>query len=127
MAIKRVIWEVDDSLDTQKPTTAPTSLRDDEAKELTLEGGTSAPKESDEIVSSDDSEVAPRQGRTWPDLISDSVGDERIMVPLLMFVPFIFYLKEMKSVEDLLVPASVGALLVGLWAASSILRWWRTR
>lgn len=126
MAIKRVIYEVDDSSDTQEPTSAPTSLRgDDEQKQIAVERGTGPPAESEEVISS----VAPaqplsRQGRTWPDLISESVGDERIIVPLLMFLPFIFYPKKLEAFKD---SVAVGTLLVGLWLLSSFIRWWRQR
>lgn len=125
MAIKRVIYEVDDNFDTRKPTTAPAILRDDEAKDLTFAGGTGPPIATDEVISSTTpARVGPRQGRTWPDLISESVGDERIIVPLLMAIPFVFYITTVKP--DFMTTGLVGAVLIALWVSSSIIRWWRT-
>lgn len=113
MPIKRIRIEIDDTEDDSSPTAMPFSLtpaKQSKNKENTTED---IPKYDDEetVLAQKSFGKTTNTGRTYPDLISEFIHNPRAIATILIFVPFPFFVKEIKDIDSLKYPTIIGFLL----------------
>ena len=119
--------EIDDSVDSSKDTTVPSSLIGRELTEAKQRDHTTIPDhdvEVQETAAADEEHTAPiALGRTWPDLISEYVNSPQVMATILMGFPLAVYLIRIKAIADFKYPVVVGLILILFWFGVPLLIW----
>ena len=116
MAIKRVIYELDDSTD-MNPTTGASiqggSIDKDFIKNQTKvleEYNNSETSKSDESIKN-----KPVFGRTVSDLVAEFKNDSRVMTLIITIISFIIFVTKLNSVENFKYPIILSIILNLLW------------
>ena len=117
MATKRqIIITLDDTEDTNSPTAVPQSLaatKQAKPEESTPSGIPTYEEETESTYRP--SGKTTNIGRTFPDLISEFIGNPRAIAVILMFIPFPFFTSKIESIDSLKYPAIIGLLLNLIW------------
>ena len=134
MAIKRVIYEVDDSPGDSLPTTFPDALRSTEAldakqKQLT---GTQEINDTENMQPRDlPPRVFAQHGRTYSDLVIEFQHSPRAMATLLTIIGFAPFVMRLNEVSEVIMPTTVAAILNSVWFGipliSRIFLWVKSR
>ncbi len=117
MPIKRVTIELDDTIDSRSPTAVPPSLtpaKQTKPRDNTTDGIPEYGEEGTGLAQRSSGRTT-NTGRTFPDLISEFIGNPRAMATILMFVPFPFFVSKIENIDSLKYPAIVGFLLNLVW------------
>ena len=116
MAIKRVIYELDDSTDLS-PTTGATIEKLAADKEfLTNQTKSLEDYKESEISKSDKIEnTKPLIGRTISDLIVEFKNDNRLMTLLITVMSFIIFMTKLDSLSNFLYPLVLSLILNIIW------------
>lgn len=130
MAIKRVIYEVDDSPGEAVPTHFPDALRsapvpDYQPKQIT---GTPAVNDTED---NQPRAAAPAQkashGRTYSDLVVELQHSPRAMATVLTIIGFAPFVMRLAKAEDVILPLIVSAILNAVWfgvpVLTALFRW----
>jgi len=116
MAIKRVIYELDDAKDSS-PVTGATIQKISSEKKFIDNQTQSVEKYTDtEVPESGKIEnEKPLFGRTIPDFIVEFKNDNRLMTVLITIISFIIFVTKINSFTDFLYPIVLSVLLNLLW------------
>ena len=116
MAIKRVIYELDDSTDLS-PTTGATMQKLFADKEFLTNQTKSLEEYKDSEISKSDKieNTKPIIGRTISDLIVEFKNDNRLMTLLITVLSFIIFVTKLDSISNFLFPIVLSLILNFLW------------
>ena len=116
MAIKRVIYELDDSTDLS-PTTGATIEKLAADKEFLTNQTKSLEeyKESESSKSDKIENIKPLIGRTIPDLIVEFKNDNRLMTSLITVMSFLIFVTKLDSLSNFQYPLVLSLILNVLW------------
>lgn len=118
MAIKRVIYEIDDSPGEAAPTDFPESLRaiqqaDYQPRQLT---GSPAVNDTEDTQQREWPPESPvRHGRTYSDLVAEFQHSPRAMATVLTIVGFVPFVMRLQKFEDIIMPLTISAILNAVW------------
>lgn len=116
MAIKRVIYELDDAKDSSPVTGA--TIQELSAEKNFIDNQTQSIEKyaNAEIPESGKNESGkPIFGRTIPDFIVEFKNDNRLMTVLITIISFIIFVTKIDSFYDFLYPIVLSVLLNFLW------------
>ena len=116
-------------MDTGPSTTVPEALRPSPPVDLKSKDQTALPSEEDGETSSPVAgKASPRRiGRTFSDLFAESMDDGRVMATLLIFAPFVAFVRSIEEFDDLKYPLTVGVLLNVVWFGIAFIRYLKRR
>lgn len=116
MAIKRVIYELDDSTDLN-PTTGATIQNLSPDKDFLSNQTKSIEAYKDSEISKSDKidNLKPLIGRTIPDLILEFKNDNRLMTLLITVVSFLIFVTKLDSINNFQYPVVLSIILNFLW------------
>lgn len=118
MAMRRLIIQIDDIVDQQKPTADPLTLAQNKKIENIKESPTevtSYEQKEENLSNSPDIILANHQGKTYPDLIASFINKPQAIGTVLFFLPFPFFVSKIDSIQSLRYPFIVGILLNLVW------------
>ena len=113
--------EIDDGLSISDPTQFP-SLTNKENDQISNNmNSTEIPdsKQQDEKKLSTSSVI----GRTFSDLIFESLNNLKVITIILLFSPFPFFASNISCFKDMKYPLVIGIGLTTVWYTSSIIKW----
>lgn len=129
MAVKRVTIQFDDSVDTEKSTSLPSSLIGGEKTLSEKSQNTSTPAEQDDYgkVQAEDNVddvvlKAETVGRTPADLVFAFINRPEFMATILFLASFIVFIGKIKALTDFWMPLVAGMLLNFVWFGISFAR-----
>lgn len=116
MAIKRVIYELDDSTDLN-PTTGATIQNLSPDKDFLSNQTKSLEAYKDSEISKSDKidNLKPLIGRTIPDLIVEFKNDNRLMTLLITVLSFLIFVTKLDSINNFQYPIVLSLILNFLW------------
>jgi hypothetical protein len=116
MAIKRVIYELDDSTDLN-PTTGATIQNLSPDKDFLSNQTKSLEAYKDSEISKSDKidNLKPLIGRTIPDLILEFKNDNRLMTLLITVISFLIFVTKLDSINNFQYPIVLSIILNFLW------------
>jgi hypothetical protein len=117
MAIRRVTFEMDDTIDKNPRTSVPSSLvSGKEIMKKREENMTQSPDTEDIDTESTLKGGIPKiHGRTWSDLIHESKNTPRDMATLFIIIPFVIFVSKIDSIESFKYPIALGIVLNIIW------------
>lgn len=123
MTIKRreitVYEEIDDGNQTEFPTPNKNSKNSDSDTEDT----TAIPNPNDKLDVESNNKDSCIVGRTFPDLIIETINDIKVITVILLFIPFPFFIQKIDSFVDMKYPLIIGLGLNIVWHFISFLKW----
>jgi hypothetical protein len=116
MAIKRVIYELDDSTDLN-PTTGATIQNLSPDKDFLSNQTKSLEAYKDSEISKSDKidNLKPLIGRTIPDLVLEFKNDNRLMTLLITVISFLIFVTKLDSINNFQYPIVLSIILNFLW------------
>jgi hypothetical protein len=128
MAVKRLTIELDDYPDTNRSTSAPSTLVPREESLPISKGRTDIPARQAEYQQAD-AGVLPQSemkketiGRTPSDLVFTFVNRPEFIATGLVFISFLISVSKLGELKDLWIPLSISAVLNLVWFGSQGLR-----
>lgn len=129
MAVKRVTIQFDDSVDTEKSTSLPSSLIGREKTLSEKSQNTSTPADQDDYEKAqaennlDDIALKGETvGRTLSDLVFAFINRPEFMATILVIVSFIVFRGKIKELTDFWMPLVSSIILNSVWFGISIAR-----
>jgi hypothetical protein len=124
MTIKRrhitVYEEIDDGTTTEFPV-PDTSTKDNASN---IEEATNIPSLENSLnMEPDSNSDSCVVGRTFPDLIIESINNFKIITVILLFCPFPVFISKINSFEDMKYPLVIGLGLNIVWYVISFINW----
>jgi len=115
MPIKRLTIELDDSADQTSPTSAPESLVTVKSRAKRDNTPSSMPTHYEDENDEKGTYKTNKTGRTFPDLITESMDNPKVMFVILMFAPFIIFASKIDSIMSFKYPILTGLILNFFW------------
>ena len=117
MAIKRLTIVLDDSDEKIRRTDIPESLKIPRKENASIEQATTIPN-SDDTDANEYFKIPPQTittGRTFSDLVTEFINNTRAMATILMIIPFLIFVTNIKSIEYLKFPIITGIIFNLVW------------
>lgn len=122
MAIKRVIYELDDAKDSNPITGA--TIQNLQRDKNFIDNQTQSVEKYKETEIPESSKIENAKhtfGRTIPDFIVEFKSDNRLMTVLITIISFIIFVTKIDSFADFLYPIALSVILNLLWYSIPII------